>query len=139
FDLHGIERLSAGRLGDVLQHIVSLVAAGADVGADGIDDGVGALAHLDGVALLRSAVVVIAVGDENQGAAHRARLGKIQHLVAAGLVESVIERRTAAGPQLADSLVQQVDIIGKSLGNIGRNIEALDEGSVVEVQDLQQK
>ena len=49
-----------------LEDVVALVFAGADVGADGVDDGVGALAHLDGVGLLDAAVVVVAVGDEDE-------------------------------------------------------------------------
>src|SRR6185437_14153217 len=44
FDTHGIKRHAAGRVRDLLQHVVALVATGADVGGDGVDDGLGALA-----------------------------------------------------------------------------------------------
>ncbi len=57
-----------------LEDVVALVFAGADVGADGVDDGFGALAHLDGVGLEGAAVVVVAVGDEDEGLADGDRL-----------------------------------------------------------------
>jgi len=57
-----------------LRTSVALVFAGADVGADGVDDGVGTLAHLDSVGLSTRAVVVVSVGDEDEGAADCAGL-----------------------------------------------------------------
>ncbi len=67
--LGGVEGLAAGGLGDGAEDLVALVSAGADVRADGVDDGLGALTHLDGVGLLDAAVVVVSVGDEDEGAA----------------------------------------------------------------------
>src|ERR1700754_3974557 len=60
-DLDREEGLAAGGFGDGLEDVVALVFAGADVGGDGVDDGLGALAHLDGVGLLGAGVVVVAV------------------------------------------------------------------------------
>ncbi len=39
FELGGVEGLAAGGLGDGAEDLVALVFAGADVGADGVDDG----------------------------------------------------------------------------------------------------
>ena len=137
--LDGVEGLAAGGLGDGFEDVVALVFAGADVGADGVDDGVGALAHLDSVGLFDAAVVVVAVGDEDEGAANGAGLLKGEHLVFAGLVEGVEECGAAAGTQLADSLVEEIDVVGEVLGEVGLDVEALDEGAVVAVEDLQEK
>ena len=139
FELDRVEGLAAGGLGDLSEHIVALVFAGADVGADGVDDGVGALAHLDGVGLFDAAVVVVAVGDEDDGAADGSGLLQREHLVATGFVECVEERGTAAGTKLADALVEEVDIVGEVLGEVGLDVEALDEGAVVEVEDLEEE
>ena len=38
-----------GRFSYFSQDVIATVAAGTDVGADGVDDGPGALAHFDGV------------------------------------------------------------------------------------------
>ena len=139
FELDGVEGLAAGGLGDLLEDVVALVFAGADVGADGVDDGVGALAHLDGVGLLDAAVVVVAVGDEDEGAADGSALLQGEHLVVAGLVEGVEEGGAAAGTELADALVEEVDVVGEVLGEIGLDVEAFDEGAVVAVKDLEEE
>ena len=135
----GEEGLAAGGVGDGLQHVVALVLAGAGVGADGIDDGLGALAHLDGVGLERAAVVVVAVRDQDDGLAHVIGLLQGQHLVAAGLVERVIERGAAAGTQLLNAGIQQVDAIGEVLRDVGLHVKAFHEGAVVGVQHLEQE
>ena len=139
FDAGGVEGLAAGGLGDRREDFVALVFAGADVGADGVDDGVGALAHLDGVGLLGAAVVVVAVGDEDDGAADGASLVEGEHLVAAGLVERVEESGAAAGTELADALVEEIDVVGEVLGDVGLDVEAFDEGAVVDVEDLEEE
>jgi len=139
FELRWVEGLAAGRVGDGLEDIVTLVFAWADVGADGVDDGVGALAHLDGVGLLDAGVVVVTVGDKDEGAADGGGLLEGEHLVFAGFVESVEEGGTAAGTELADALVEKVDVVGEVLGDVGFDVEALDEGAVVTVEDLEEE
>jgi hypothetical protein len=62
-----------------------------------------------------------------------------EHLVAAGLVERVKERGAAAGAQLADAGIQQIDAVGEVLRDVGLHVKALDEGAVVRVQDLEQE
>ncbi len=57
----------------------------------------------------------------------------------AGLVEGVEEGGAAAGTELADALVEQVDVVGEVLGDVGLDVEALDEGAVVEVEDLEEE
>src|ERR1035441_10024815 len=43
------EDLAAGRLGHVAENFLALAAARGPIGADGVDDGFGALGHFDGV------------------------------------------------------------------------------------------
>ena len=138
-EFDGVEGLPAGGVGDGLEDVVTLVFAGADVGADGVDDGIGALAHLDGVGLLDAAVVVVAVGDEDESAADGGGLLQGEHLVFAGLVEGVEECGAAAGTKFADALVEEVDVIGEVLGDVGFDVEAFDEGAVVAMEDLKEE
>jgi len=137
--LDGVEGLAAGSVGDGLEDVVTLVFAWADVGADGVDDGVGALAHLDGVGLLDAAVVVIAVGDEDKSPADCGGLLKGEHLVFAGLVESVKECGAAAGTEFANALVEEVNVVGEVLGDVGFDVKAFDEGAVVAMEDLKEE
>src|SRR2546425_902048 len=65
-DFSGEEGLAAGGVGDGFEDLVALVFAGADVGADGVDGGLGALAFLDGFGLEDAGVVVIAIRDHNE-------------------------------------------------------------------------
>ena len=62
-----------------------------------------------------------------------------QHLVAAGLVECVEERGAAARTELANALIEEIDVVGEVLGEIGLDVETLDEGAIVDVEDLQEK
>ena len=64
---------------------------------------------------------------------------RVQHLVVAGLVEGVEERGAAAGTELADALVQEIDVVGEVLGDVGLDVEAFDEGAVVAVEDLEEE
>ena len=139
FEFDGIEGLAAGGFGDGFEDVVALVFAGADVGADGVDDGIGALTHLDGVGLFDAAVVVVAVGDEDEGAADGCGLLQGEHLVATGFVERIEECGAAAGAEFADALVEEVDVIGEVLGYVGLDVEAFDEGAVVAMEDLEEE
>ena len=138
-DSHGEEGLAAGGLGDLAEDFVTLVFAGADVGGDGVDDGVGALAFFDGVGLEGAGVVVVAVGDEDEGTTDGEGIAEREHLIATGFVERVKERGTAAGTKLADALVEEVDVVGEALGEVGLDVEAFDEGAIVEVEDLEEE
>jgi len=139
FELDRVEGLATGGVGDGFEDVVALVFAGADVGADGVDDGVGALTHLDGVGLLDAGVVVVAVGDEDEGAADGTGLLEGEHLVFAGFVEGVEEGGAATGTELADALIEEVDVVGEVLGDVGFDVEAFDEGAVVAVEDLEEE
>ena len=86
-----------------------------------------------------AAVVVVAVGDEDEGAADGAGLLQGQHLVFAGFVEGVEEGGAAAGTELADALVEEVDVVGEVLGEVGLDVEAFDKGAVVAVEDLEKE
>src|SRR5215469_16219812 len=133
------EGLAASGFGDGFEDVVTLVFAGADVRADGVDDGLGALTHLDGVGLLGAGVIVVAVGDEDEGAADGSVLLEGEHLVAAGLVERVVERGASAGTELADALVEEIDVIGEALRDVSFDVEAFDEGAVIAVHDLEEE
>ena len=138
-DLDGEEGAAASGVGDLLEDLVAFVFAGADVGADGVDDGFGALALLDGVAHTGSAVVVVAVGDKDEGAANGSGLLQRKHLVATGFVESVEESGTATGTESADALIQEVNVVSEVLGDISLDVEAFNKGAVVAVKYLKKE
>src|ERR1700722_1438910 len=76
FEARGEEGAAAGGFRDLLQRVVATVAAGADIGADGVHDGLGALTLLDRVIQIRMALVVVAIGDKDHGTAHRFALAR---------------------------------------------------------------
>ncbi len=57
----------------------------------------------------------------------------------AGLVEGVEEGGAAAGAKPADALVEEVDVVGEVLLDVGLDVEAFDEGAVVAVEDLKEE
>ena len=59
-----------------------------------------------------------------------------EHLVAAGLVEGVVEGGAAAGAELVDAGVEKGDVVGEVLRKVGLDVKAFDEGAVVLVEDL---
>jgi hypothetical protein len=103
-----------------------------------VDDRLGALAHLDGVGVLEAAVVVVAVGNEDEDTADDTLFSKEEHLVAAGFVEGIEERCAAAGAELADALIEKGDVIGETLSQVGLDVKAFDEGAVAAMQYLTQ-
>ena len=73
-------------------------------------------------------------------AANGAGLLQREHLVFAGFVERVEECCAAAGTQLSNALIEEVDVIGEVLSDVnGLDVEAFDEGTVVAVEDLEEK
>src|SRR5271166_127397 len=130
FDAFGVEGAASGGEGDLLQGVVPAVAAGTDVGADGVDDGLGALAFLDRVVEIRVALVVVSIGDEHDGLAHRFLAARGEQLVATGAVDSIEERGAAAGTQGVDTGGEQVEAVGPILLIVGSHVEAHNEGLV---------
>src|ERR1019366_4637103 len=53
--------LAASIAGELSEHLIAATATGRPIGADGVDDGLGALTHLDGFIEMHSALVVVAV------------------------------------------------------------------------------
>ena len=138
-DADGVECLTAGGFGDNAEYLVAPAFAGTDVGADAVDDGLGALAHLDGIGLLEAAVVVVAVGDDDEDTADGTFFSKGEHLVMAGPVEGIEERRAAARAELADPLIEQRDVVGEALRDVDLDVKALDEGEVAAMKYLTQE
>ena len=125
------EDLSAGVLRELREHLVAFAAAGRPVGADGVDDGFGALAHLDGFIEVDAALVVVAVRDEDHGLADRLLpAGCVEQLVAAGGVDGVEHRGAAAGAEAIDAGFERIDVVGPVGGNIGSDVESHDKGAV---------
>src|SRR5260370_9037826 len=73
------ERSATRRICDTLQHLVALTLHAADVRADGVDDHFRARRHIDGFLARHVAQVVLAVAQQNNGAAHRSHLLLLQH------------------------------------------------------------
>jgi hypothetical protein len=87
--------------------------------------------HVDGFFASDVAQVVVAVAEQNDGAAHWAGLLLLEQLVAAGEVQRVIHRSAAAGTQHADSRGEVFGAVGEILGHFRSGVEANHERLVV--------
>ena len=63
--------MSAGSIGDAFENFVSRTLGAADVGADGVDDGFGALRHFDRFLARYVTLVVVAITQQNDRATNR--------------------------------------------------------------------
>src|SRR5580700_8710859 len=95
-DLEGKKCPPSGGVGDALQNLVALAFDAADVGADGVDDGLGALRHFDCVFAGHVAQVVLAIAQQNDGAPRGRGPRGFQELVAAGKINGIEHGRAAA-------------------------------------------
>jgi len=84
-------------------------------------------------------VVVVAVRDHNDRLPHRSIRLHRQHLVTAGLIDGVEEGSAPTRPQTMDRLVQQIDVVGVVLLDIGTNIEARNKRCIGAVQHLEKE
>src|SRR5271163_1989461 len=93
FNALGEEREASGSFGHFSQHVIAPVTAGTDVGADGVDNGFGALAHFNSVVRISAALIIVSVGDQDQRLTHRTLLRgrRFYQLVPAGSVNGVEE------------------------------------------------
>ena len=114
----------------MLQDLVSGAAAWRPIGADGVDDGFGAFTLFDRFGKVDAALVVVAVGDEDDGLANGLRAALGEELVAAGDIDGVEERGAAARLQLVDARLKSVLVVGPVRGDRRRRIESHDEGAV---------
>ena len=123
------------------EDLIAATAARGPVGADGVDDGLGALAHLDGFVEVDAALVVVAVGDEDDRLANGLLTARdVEQLVAAGSVDGVKQRGAAAGAHAVDAGLERVDVVGPILRDGGGNIESHHKGAIaLGLEDLQQK
>ena len=130
-NLEGEEGVSAGSVGYALEDSVTRTLGTADVGADGVDDGFGALRHFDGFFARDVTLVIVAIAQQNDGATNREALCVFQKLVAAGVVQGVVESCAAAGAQLVNTMGQSFGVVGEVLRDFWSYIEADDEGLVL--------
>ena len=75
--------------------------------------------------------IVLAVAQQNDGAAHRSRLLLLQQLVPAGKVERVVHRRAPARPQHAHAGRKILRAIGEILRNFRGGVETDHERLVI--------
>ena len=103
----------------------------ADIGADGVNDHLRALRHLDGFLAGDVAHVVVAIAEQDDGPAHRAVLLLLQQLVTAGKIQGVVHRGAAAWPEGPNSARERFRVVGEVLGDFRGDIETDDESLVV--------
>src|SRR5260221_310910 len=107
-DLERKECLAAGFEGKISQDLVAIAFDLGDIGGNGVDHDVGLLGHLERLIARDTALVVVAIADDDDGAAKfMTRLVLLQP-VAAGEVDRIVEGRAAAGAQVADRSGQLV-------------------------------
>src|SRR5262249_34885 len=132
FNALGEEGIASSGFSYFLQNVVAAVPARTYVGADRIDDGLGALAHFDRIVGIGPALVIVPVGDHDQRFAHGTqRRGRyFDQLITAGSVDCVKESRAATRPQLSDTSLEFVLIVGVVLGNVRGDVKAHGEGQI---------
>ena len=98
-DLAHLEReecASAGCIGNALERFVALALHATDVGADRVDDDLGALCHFDGFLARHVTVVVFAIAQQDDRAANGSSLLMLEQFVAARIVKRVEHRSSTA-------------------------------------------
>src|SRR6476620_2161914 len=134
-NLEGKEGMSAGRVSDAFEYFVSGALGAADVGADRVDDGLGALRHFNCLFAGDVALVIFAVAKKNDGAPDGRRFWSFHKFVAAGEVERVIEGGAASGTEFVDAVGQSFGTAGEILRHLRSNVEAYNEGDVLTWMD----
>src|SRR3984957_6123481 len=124
------EGAAASRVGDALENLVARTLGSADVGADGIDDGLGALRHFDGLFARNVAEVIFSVAEQNECTAHVGGLRRLQQFVATCEINRIVERRAAAGAQFAHTVGQGFGVIGEILRDFRGCVKTNHEGGI---------
>src|ERR1019366_2028431 len=124
FNLERKKRLAAGFIGEVAENLVAILILAGDVRGDRVDDRVGLLRHFESLITRHTALRVLAIADDDHGAAKFiARL--IHHqLIFGRKINGVIERRATARTHAFHALFQFVEIAGEIADHLGRAVEA---------------
>src|SRR5580704_350134 len=118
------KRAAASGIGNALENLVARTFGPTHVRADGVNDGLGALRHFDGLFARHVAQVVVAVAEQNNGTPDRRGLGSLEQFVAAGKIKGIIKRRAASRTQLAHSLSEHLSLVGEVLRDFGCRVKA---------------
>src|SRR6516162_2821319 len=105
-------------VGDALENFVSLPFGAADVGADGVDDGFGALSHLDGFFTRDVALVVVAITEQDDGPTNRLSPGGLQKLIATGEIQRIIHSGAAARTEIVNAVRKSFCLVREVLGHL---------------------
>src|SRR5712692_8906666 len=124
------EGTTAGRRSQLVQNLVAAQDETTVVGRDGINDHFGALCYFNGLRPRVLTLVVLAVTHYDDSFAHRMIGTFLKKLIAAGVVDSIVKRRTTTIAQAVHARRKQPDVIGEILRNLGVIIEAEYESLV---------
>ena len=144
--VHIVERVrkvrrSAGLLGELGQHLLGVPRLGmahirTEEQADAVDRRpVQVLNAADGLLQGRTGGVVVAVGDDQQHLL--AALGALGQVVRRG-DDSVIQRRSAAGLDVVETLLQLGNAVGEVLVDVGLGAEVHQKGLILRIGELHQ-
>ena len=115
----------SGLLSHLDQFLLRVAALLAEGQANRVDGDTGAASVLDGVFPLETAVLVVAIGQENQGSL---ALDAVE--VVEGEDDAVVESRPALGPQACQSARQGGHLVGELDRQIGVVVEGHDGGPI---------
>src|SRR5215831_7091090 len=123
--------VAAGRFGDLRHDGVALrmLRLKKVVGAEHVDDGLGALGGLDGVVQDGLAGRIHAVADQDDGFARDAAAVRRAQLVA-GADDRVVERGVAAGIHVVDGARKLTHVAGRVLDQVHVAVKSDDKGLV---------
>ena len=126
------EGASASRVCDAFQNFVAPGFGAANVRADGIDNRIGALCHLDSFFPGHATLIIFAIRQQNDRPSRGDGRSFLifEQLVTAGAVKSVVQRRAATRAQIAHPFGKAVTIAGEILRDFRGRVEAKNECEV---------
>ena len=116
------EGLTASFRCEIPQHLIAIPFDPRNIGRDRIDHHIGLLRHFQRLIAGDAALIVIAIGHNDDGAPEFVPRLVLRQPVAAGEINGVVERRPAARPQVANRFRQLLRIVDQIGNHLGRSV-----------------
>src|SRR5579872_1225497 len=139
-DLKREKGVPTGGVGDAFENSIAGTLSATHVSANGVDDGLGALRHLDRFFAGDMTLIVLAIAQQNNRAPYRCGLRGFHELVATCEIEGIVKRSAAARTQFVNPMREGFGVVGEILCHLRSDIEShYERGVLVEVDRLVQE
>src|SRR5579862_10040481 len=108
-----------------------MTARARKIRADGINNHLGPLCHLNRFFARHMALVVITVAKQDDRLPYRSRVGNFQKLVTTGEIQRVVKRGATSRPQHTYSRRERFRVVGEVLRDFGSDIKTDNKGVVI--------